>query len=167
MRASASRERGFSRHLESSGYLLCIYGGYEGRQTLISNTHETNPLAIRGSIMISRPEPSNGREILNVCSTLATLMKMDASPKCLPGHVLIPMRSVFTVGVCSIQITHLLPNPNTKSAGSRTSGSSFPSRRKRSGLNSCGLSYASRSCRQALSYEALLPPSPHACTNNE
>lgn len=45
---------------------------------------------------------------------------------------------------------HLLPKPNANSYGSRTFGSNFPLRMKRSGRNSSGSSYTFGSCKQAL-----------------
>ena len=48
------------------------------------------------------------------------------------------------------ECTYLLPYPKAKFAGSRTSGSSVPSMRKRSGLKRSGSGYTSGSCKQAL-----------------
>lgn len=72
--------------------------------------------------------------------TEAQRINIDASAKCLPGQILV-LRVGPRVRIIRAQkLTHLLPQPKAKFAGSIVHfESNFPcSSRKRSGLNSSG-----------------------------
>lgn len=75
----------------------------------------------------------------------------EVSPRADPdsGVIYISIHVTATAGEPQTS-TRLLPNPKMNALGSRTAGSSLPSRMKRSGRNSSGASYASGSCMMSL-----------------
>ena len=97
-----------------------------------------------GSIATGFPSLSSGGVMSKTCKTIAMTTNISTKAKPCPGHILRPW------GAAQLLVsernskehypidTHLLPNPKTKSLGSRTFGSSLPSRMKRSGRKRSG-----------------------------
>jgi hypothetical protein len=71
----------------------------------------------------------------------ATMIQREDEAMCLPGHILIYL--CVSPLQCSrlVRVAHLLPNPKAAVSGSLMAGLSFPSSRKRSGLNNSGSGY--------------------------